>query len=213
MKLDKTYNKTLLNRNHPDFYKYRITGTNIKKYVFCSRTWYFSFFYPQTDLETEQMTYGTSQHIAELRNMVRRKIKIKEFLTLDDGKFTEQVMVSFGELAGKIDILYQDSESSTVIELKNSFYKTYLVNSSKSQIRFYALLFKLKYNLNIQYGGIYFIKAKRFVKFEISSSSLSRMNNNISEMQTIIEQQKLPVRNKNMKKCYTCEYKRFCNDT
>lgn len=189
-----------------------INITDIKQYVYCPRVVYYNYVEPVPRKVSFKMEYARSQHY-ELNQKEKRRT-LKRY-NLVEGKRYYGLSVSSKvlNLSGKLDILI-DTESEFgqrfyPVECKDTDGKIY--KNIIYQLVAYAMCIEEMTNTPVKKGYIYIIPEQKAYLFHITDDQKNYVRKMVTMIRKIIQEEYYPDP-RSKKRCWDCEFQRYCND-
>lgn len=184
-----------------------LTVTDIKNYVYCPRTVYYSYFLPGTRPTTYKMEEGKLSHqeVADLEE--RRSLRAYR---LEDGEreFRLPLHSTRLGLSGLLDMVIIRQGEAIPVEFKNS--TAGLALHHKYQLVAYALLVEEQAQKPVRRGFIYFIPSKRAEEVQITPNMRRYVTRLLREIREMLHGETLPPVAGQRGRCVDCEYRRHC---
>jgi CRISPR-associated exonuclease Cas4 len=186
-----------------------ITVTDIKQFCYCQRTIFFTYVAPVPRKITRKMEYGKEAHAILDALEMRRKLKR---YGLEDGErhFHTYLQSARVGLSGKLDLYLKAGREIFPVEFKNTSKDPFL--NHKYQLTAYSLLLEETFHQPIRRGFVCQIEEAKIFPIEITVNMRTNVKEIIQKINTIIQQEKMPVMAESKKKCRDCEYRNFCGD-
>lgn len=189
-----------------------VTISDIKQFVYCPRKIYYTYVEPVPWKKTFKMEYGRKQHEELYKKEKRRSLKM---YGLAEGTryFGYNVYSEKYHLSGKLDILIDQGEGHEQryipVECKDTDYQIF--NSTKYQLVAYAMAIEDQLNSPVNEGYIYIIPEEKAYLITITNEERDFVKKIITSIRNIIEKEHFPEP-RSRKRCWGCEYIRYCND-
>ncbi|HHY73707.1 MAG TPA: CRISPR-associated protein Cas4 [Bacillus bacterium] len=189
-----------------------LTITDLKQFVYCPRVIYYTYVQPVPKKPTFKMVYGREQH-AELNKKEKRR-GLKQYNLIEGERIFGYPIRSLEMgLTGKLDILIDTKDENGQryfpVECKDTDRGIY--NNIKYQLVAYAMCLEEMTNSIVSEGFIYIIPEGKAHKIEITSEQKEFVRKMISMINKIIKDEYYPEP-RARKRCWDCEYIRYCND-
>lgn len=186
-----------------------INITDIKQYVYCPRVVYYNYVEPVPRKVSFKMEYARSQHY-ELNQKEKRRT-LKRY-NLVEGKRYYGLSVS-SKVLNLLDILI-DTESEFgqrfyPVECKDTDGKIY--KNIIYQLVAYAMCIEEMTNTPVKKGYIYIIPEQKAYLFHITDDQKNYVRKMVTMIRKIIQEEYYPDP-RSKKRCWDCEFQRYCND-
>lgn len=185
--------------------------TDLKQWVYCPRIFYYQACLPQVRPLTYKMEAGAGAGQAEKEREVRRSLRTYG-LKAGRREFEVRLLSSTLGLRGKPDMVIWLDEANEVIPVD---YKLSMIAGEhfKLQIVAYGIMLEEMSGYFAKRGFLYHIPARKAKQVRIDKRGREKLQSAITEMQRILRYEQMPAPTSNRKKCFACEFRRFCNDT
>jgi len=192
-----------------DDQRYPIRVTDLKQWVYCPRVFYYQHCLPHVRPTTYKMEAGKIAGQSEVGREERRSLRVYG-IAQGEREFDVPVCSENLGLRGEVDMVITVA-GGEVIPVD---YKLSKIPGTHFQMQLcaYGMMLEEVRGGLVQRGFLYSIplRSAETIKFD------QRMRQNaikaIEAMQGIIAHETMPAPVKNLSKCVTCEFRRFCND-
>jgi CRISPR-associated exonuclease Cas4 len=187
--------------------------SDLKEWAYCPRIFYYQACLPRVRPTTHSMEAGTAAGRAEEGREERRSLAR---YGLSSGKREFNVLVNdlaLG-LSGEIDMVIttlEDGHKNEVIPVDYKLSERAAPNY-KMQVAAYGLLLEKMRGVTVKRGFVYLIEPKRAVEVQIDARLRKSTLAVISAMHHTAQTDAMPDPTKDIGKCISCEFRRFCND-
>jgi CRISPR-associated exonuclease Cas4 len=201
-----------MNQDNSSEYRFNLTVTDIKQYVYCPRIIYYTYVLPVNKKPTFKMEHGKDRHLEIDRLEKRRKLVSYGF---EEGEriFHLPVYSERLGLSGLIDMVIEFKKGNLKeyypVEFKNTVHQ--IQQNHKYQLVAYAMLLEEHYNKPVRRGFIYTIPNKDIQVVTITDSMRIYVKKVISAIYNMIKREKFPEA-RSVRRCWDCEYKNYCKD-
>ncbi|MDN5301217.1 MAG: CRISPR-associated exonuclease Cas4 [Thermoanaerobacteraceae bacterium] len=201
-----------MNQDNSSEYRFNLTVTDIKQYVYCPRIIYYTYVLPVNKKLTFKMEHGKDWHLEIDRLEKRRKLVSYGF---EEGEriFHLPVYSERLGLSGLIDMVIEFKKGNLKeyypVEFKNTVHQ--IQQNHKYQLVAYAMLLEEHYNKPVRRGFIYTIPNKDIQVVTITDSMRIYVKKVISAIYNMIKREKFPEA-RSVRRCWDCEYKNYCKD-
>ncbi|MDK2879232.1 MAG: CRISPR-associated exonuclease Cas4 [Thermoanaerobacteraceae bacterium] len=201
-----------MNQDNSSEYRFNLTVTDIKQYVYCPRIIYYTYVLPVNKKPTFKMEHGKDRHLEIDRLEKRRKLVSYGF---EEGEriFHLPVYSERLGLSGLIDMVIEFKKGKLreyyPVEFKNTVHQ--IQQNHKYQLVAYAMLLEEHYNKPVRRGFIYTIPNKDIQVVTITDSMRIYVKKVISAIYNMIKREKFPEA-RSVRRCWDCEYKNYCKD-
>lgn len=201
-----------MNQDNSSEYRFNLTVTDIKQYVYCPRIIYYTYVLPVNKKPTFKMEHGKDWHLEIDRLEKRRKLVSYGF---EEGEriFHLPVYSERLGLSGLIDMVIEFKKGNLKeyypVEFKNTVHQ--IQQNHKYQLVAYAMLLEEHYNKPVRRGFIYTIPNKDIQVVTITDSMRIYVKKVISAIYNMIKREKFPEA-RSVRRCWDCEYKNYCKD-
>lgn len=188
--------------------------TDLKQFVYCPRTIYYTYVQPVPKVTTYKMKHGRQQHTELIKKEKRRGMN--EYPLIEGERhFGYPVHSNSLQFYGKLDILVETKEANDngqrffPVECKDT--DLGIQNNIKYQLVAYGMALEEMTGTPVEVGFIYIIPENKVYTIELTEESKNYVKKMISMIHHIVEEEKFPDP-RSQKRCIDCEYRRYCND-
>jgi len=194
---------------------YPVRVTDLKQFVYCPRVYFYQVCLPKIRPVTYKMEEGVRAGQSEAGREERRSLRaygIKE----GTREFDVPVRSKHLGVRGEIDMVItvapeEDGATGEVIPVDYKMSKIAGIHF-QMQVAVYGMMLEEMRGVKVTRGFLYEIPLKRAEVVEIDMRMRLRAEKAFREMREILEKERMPPPVRNVAKCVTCEFRRFCND-
>lgn len=188
--------------------KAELTVTDIRQHVYCPRIPYYQYTMPLERPVTAKMGLGKEEHESTSAKEARRTLKT---YGLEEGERRFGVGLSSERLGlrGKIDMVILTPHETIPVEYKMA---ASVGLHHKYQLTAYAMLAEHTFGRSVTRTFVYLTPVKRAVEVPITAAMRGHVKKTLASLRDSIENERLPKPTPYRKRCYGCEYRRFCGD-
>lgn len=185
------------------------TVTDLKQFTYCPRVLFYEKCLPHIRPRTFKMDAGRDEHELEERRAIRRTLS-KYDVAAGSRAFDVAIEEAGYGLRAKLDEVVTTAEG----EIFPVDYKLAekVGENHKLQLTAYAMLLEVTRSVKIQRGFIYLIPKQRTVEVLIHEQMRKDVVKLLAEMKTMVVQEAMPNPTDVQTRCFSCEFRRFCND-
>jgi CRISPR-associated exonuclease Cas4 len=189
---------------------YPVRVTDLKQFVYCPRVYFYQVCLPKIRPVTFKMEEGARAGQSEAGREERRSLRA---YGIKEGAREFDVPVRSKRLGvrGEIDMVVTVAETGEVIPVDYKMSKIAGIHF-QMQVAVYGMMLEEMRGIKVTRGFLYEIPLKRAEEVEIDMRMRLRAEKAFREMREILEQERMPPPVRNVAKCVTCEFRRFCND-
>jgi CRISPR-associated exonuclease Cas4 len=189
---------------------YPVRVTDLKQFVYCPRVYFYQVCLPKIRPVTFKMEEGARAGQSEVGREERRSLRA---YGIKEGAREFDVPVRSKRLGvrGEIDMVVTVAETGEVIPVDYKMSKIAGIHF-QMQVTVYGMMLEEMRGVKVTRGFLYEIPLKRAEEVEIDMRMRLRAEKAFREMREILEQERMPPPARNVAKCVTCEFRRFCND-
>lgn len=192
-----------------DDQRYPMRVTDLKQWAYCPRVFYYQHCLPRVRPTTFKMEAGAMAGRSEVGREERRSLRV---YGIAQGEREYDVAVRSEKLGlrGEIDMVITVA-GGEVIPVD---YKLSKIPGTHFQMQLcaYGMMLEELRGGAVRRGFIYAIPLRAAETIQLDQRLRQNALKAIEAMQRIIAQETMPAPVKNMSKCVTCEFRRFCND-
>ncbi len=189
--------------------------TDLKQYTCCPRIVFYRYCLPKIRPLTYSMEEGIRSHLEEENREERRSLRN---YGLVDGERFFHVMLQSEHLGltGRVDLAIAvpsrgaSNAEAAVVEYKDSERKAgpHFV----LQLAAYAMLIEEVWGLPVKQGFLYSIPLRKAEPIPITPHLRRKVVQTVAQIRQIVESEIIPPPPTSLRRCVTCEFRRFCND-
>jgi CRISPR-associated exonuclease Cas4 len=189
--------------------------TDLKQYTCCPRIVFYRYCLPRIRPTTYTMEEGIRSHQEEEEREERRNLHT---YGLKHGERFFHVPLQSRRLGltGRLDLAIatpsrsDPQASALVVEYKLSEQRAGA--HFQLQLAAYALLLEEAWGIPVTQGFLYSISLRRAERVALTPLLRQKVSRTIGSIRRMIEQEYLPPPPSSLRRCPTCEFRRFCND-
>ncbi len=189
--------------------------TDLKQYTYCPRIVFYRYCLPRVRPITYSMEEGIRCHEEEENREERRSLR-NYGLTSGERAFHLALQSSQLGLTGRVDLTIATpsrtapNAEAIVVEYKLSEQKA--GSHFVLQLAAYALLVEEAWQLPVKRGFLYSIPLRKAEPVGITPHLRKKVVQTVAQIRQIVESEILPPPPTSLRRCVTCEFRRFCND-
>lgn len=189
--------------------------TDLKQYTCCPRIVFYRYCLPRVRPITYSMEEGIRSHQEEENREGRRSLR-SYGLTDGERAFHLALQSSKLGLTGRIDLAIAtpsreaSNAEAIVVEYKLSEQKA--GTHFALQLAAYALLVEEAWQLPVKKGFLYSIPLRRAEPVLITAQLRKKVVQTVEQIRQIVDSEIMPPPPTSLRRCVTCEFRRFCND-
>lgn len=186
--------------------------SDIKQFVYCPRIIYYNYVEPVPRKVTYKMEHSRRQHYELNRKEKRRGLKRYNLI---EGVRHYGFPVKSDSLgfSGKVDIVIDTGKKGEQqyypVECKDTDRKIF--NNVKYQLTAYAMALEEMTGSAVKKGFIYVIPEQKAYPIEITEQKRDYVRKMVTSIKKIVVDEHYPDP-RSRKRCWDCEFKRYCND-
>ena len=188
--------------------------TDLKQYRYCSRVVFYRYCLPRIRPITYKMEDGIRAHQEEAGREARRTLQLYDLPAgerLPGLYLTDPVLGLHGRLDLAIAIPNQQQLQQVVpVEYKWSNRKP--GPHFQLQVAAYAHLLESNFGVPVSYGLIYQPPTRQVIRVSVTAALKRQVIKTVKEVRTIIQTSQMPPPPRKATPCFSCEFRRFCND-
>lgn len=189
---------------------YPIRVTDLKQWAYCPRVFYYQQCLPRVRPVTYKMRAGVEAGQAEEGREARRSLRAYG-LSSGDREFDVPVRSARLGLRGQIDMVITVPETGEVIVVDYKL-STIAGRHFQLQLAAYADMLGEMRGVTVRRGFLYSIPDRRAEEIRMDRRLLGSAWKAVEAMRRIAEREEMPPPVDNLRKCVSCEFRRFCND-
>ncbi len=189
--------------------------TDLKQYTYCPRIVYYRYCLPRIRPITYTMEEGMRCHEEEETREERRSLR-NYGLTSGERIYRLPLQSRRLGLTGRIDLAIATPSreapgaKAIVVEYKLSEQKA--GSHFTLQLAAYALLIEEAWGLPVDQGFLYSIPLRKAEPVAITQHLRRKVIQTVAQIRQIVESEIMPSPPGSLRRCVTCEFRRFCND-
>jgi CRISPR-associated exonuclease Cas4 len=189
--------------------------TDLKQYTFCPRIVFYRYCLPRIRPITYAMEEGIRSHEEEETREERRSLR-NYGLTTGERAFHLPLQSTKLGLTGRVDLAIATPSreapgaEAIVVEYKLSEQKA--GSHFMLQLAAYALLVEEAWGLPVNRGFLYSIPLRKAEPVAITQNLRRKVIQTVTQIRQIVESEVMPSPPNSLRRCVTCEFRRFCND-
>jgi CRISPR-associated exonuclease Cas4 len=189
--------------------------TDLKQYICCPRIVYYRYCLPRIRPITYTMEEGIRCHEEEETREERRSLR-NYGLTSGERIYRLPLQSRKLGLTGRVDLAIATPSreapgaKAIVVEYKLSEQKA--GSHFMLQLAAYALLIEEAWGLPVDQGFLYSIPLRKAEPVAITQHLRRKVIQTVAQIRQIVESEIMPSPPGSLRRCVTCEFRRFCND-
>ncbi len=189
--------------------------TDLKQYTCCPRFVYYRYCLPRIRPITYTMEEGIRCHEEEETREERRSLR-NYGLTSGERIYRLPLQSRKLGLTGRVDLAIATPSreapgaKAIVVEYKLSEQKA--GSHFTLQLAAYALLIEEAWGLPVDQGFLYSIPLRKAEPVAITQHLRRKVIQTVAQIRQIVESEIMPSPPGSLRRCVTCEFRRFCND-
>jgi len=189
---------------------YPIRVTDLKQWAYCPRVFYYQQCLPKVRPITYKMRAGVEAGQAEADREERRSLNVYG-LASGVREFGVPVRSARLGLRGEVDLVITVPETGEVIVVD---YKLSTIPGAHLQLQLaaYAEMIGEMRGVTVRRGFLYSIPERRAEEIPINRRLRAGVQSAVDDMRRIVDREQMPVPTSHLRKCVSCEFRRFCND-
>ena len=189
--------------------------TDLKQYTFCPRIVYYRYCLPRIRPITYSMEEGIRSHEEEETREERRSLR-NYGLTTGERAFHLALQSTKLGLTGRVDLAIatpsREAPSSEAIVVEYKLSEQKAGSHFILQLAAYALLVEEAWGLPVNKGFLYSIPLRKAEPIAITQHLRRKVIQTVMQIRHIVESEIMPSPPNSLRRCVTCEFRRFCND-
>ena len=189
--------------------------TDLKQYTCCPRIVFYRYCLPRVRPITYSMEEGIRCHEEEETREERRSLR-NYGLTSGERVYRLLLQSTKLGLTGRLDLAIATPSreapgaEAIVVEYKLSEQKA--GSHFMLQLAAYALLLEEAWGLPVNRGFLYSIPLRKAESVAITQHLRRKVMQTVAQIRQIVESEIMPSSPSSLRRCVTCEFRRFCND-
>ena len=189
--------------------------TDLKQYTFCPRIVFYRYCLPRIRPITYSMEEGIRSHEEEETREERRSLR-NYGLTTGERAFHLSLQSTKLGLTGRVDLAIatpsQEAPGAEAIVVEYKLSEQKAGSHFLLQLAAYALLVEEAWGLPVNRGFIYSIPLRKAEPVAITQNLRRKVIQTVTQIRRIVECEVMPSPPNSLRRCVTCEFRRFCND-
>jgi len=187
---------------------YPIRVTDLKQWAYCARVFYYQQCLPAVRPITYKMKAGVEAGRAEEGREERRSLRVYG-LTSGEREFNVPLRSAALGLRGEVDMVITLSDETIPVDYKLS---KIAGPHFQLQVAVYGVMLEEMRGVAVHRGFLYSIPDRAAETVKVDQRMRGRARVAIQQMRRIVEREEMPAPTDNLRKCVSCEFRRFCND-
>ncbi len=189
--------------------------TDLKQFTYCPRIVYYRYCLPRIRPITFSMEEGIRNHAEENAREERRSLHTYGLVEGERAFHLALRSTNLG-LTGRVDLAI--ATPSREAKEAQGIVVEYKLSEQKAgahfilQLAAYALLLEEAWGLPVKQGFLYSIPLRRAEPIVITSQLKRKVRQTVEHIQQMIDREIMPPPPASLRRCVTCEFRRFCND-
>jgi len=190
--------------------EYPVRVTDLKQFVYCPRVFYYQTCLPRVRPITFKMIEGEEAGRSEVGREERRSLRAYG-IAAGEREFDVPLRSKRLGVRGEIDMVITVSETGELIPVD---YKLSRIAGPhfQMQVAVYGMMLEEMRGVKVTRGFLYEIPLRRAEEVQIDMTLRIKVEKVVKQMREILELERMPPPVRNVAKCVTCEFRRFCND-
>jgi CRISPR-associated exonuclease Cas4 len=189
--------------------------TDLKQYTYCPRIVFYRYCLPRVRPITYSMQEGIHSHEEEENREERRSLR-NYGLTQGERAFHLALQSTRLGLTGRVDLAIatptRDAPGAEAIVVEYKLSEQKAGSHFTLQLAAYALLLEEAWGLPVKRGYLYSIPLRRAEPVSITQHLRRKVTQTVVQIRQIVESEIMPSPPDSLRRCVTCEFRRFCND-
>ena len=189
--------------------------TDLKQYTYCPRIVFYRYCLPRVRPITYSMQEGIRSHEEEENREERRSLR-NYGLTQGERAFHLALQSTRLGLTGRVDLAIatpsRDAPGAEAIVVEYKLSEQKAGSHFTLQLAAYALLLEEAWGLPVKRGYLYSIPLRRAEPVPITQHLRRKVTQTVVQIRQIVEGEIMPSPPDSLRRCVTCEFRRFCND-
>jgi CRISPR-associated exonuclease Cas4 len=191
-----------------DDLRYPIRVSDLKQWVYCPRVFYYQQCLPDVRPTTYKMKAGVEAGRAEEGREERRSLRVYG-LASGEREFNVPLRSTALGLRGEVDMVITLSDETIPVDYKLSKIPG---PHFQMQVAVYGMMIEEMRGVVVRRGFLYSIPDRKAEEVKVDKRMRERVRAAIQQMRRIVEREEMPAPTDNLRKCVSCEFRRFCND-
>lgn len=189
--------------------------TDLKQYTYCPRIVFYRYCLPRVRPITYSMQEGIRSHEEEENREERRSLR-NYCLIQGERAFHLALQSTRLGLTGRVDLAIatpsRDAPGAEAIVVEYKLSEQKAGSHFTLQLAAYALLLEEAWGLPVKRGYLYSIPLRRAEPIPITQHLRRKVTQTVAQIRQIVEREIMPSPPDSLRRCITCEFRRFCND-
>ncbi len=189
--------------------------TDLKQYTFCPRIVFYRYCLPRIRPITYSMEEGIRSHEEEETREERRSLR-NYGLSSGERAFHLPLQSPKLGLTGRVDLAIavpsRDASGAEAIVVEYKLSEQKAGSHFILQLAAYALLVEEAWGLPVNRGFLYSIPLRKAEPVAITQHLRRKVTQTVGQIRQIVENEVMPPPPNSLRRCVTCEFRRFCND-
>jgi CRISPR-associated exonuclease Cas4 len=189
--------------------------TDLKQYTYCPRIVFYRYCLPRVRPITYSMQEGIRSHEEEENREERRSLR-NYGLTQGERAFHLALQSTRLGLTGRVDLAIatpsRDAPGAEAIVVEYKLSEQKAGSHFTLQLAAYALLLEEAWGLPVKRSYLYSIPLRRAEPVPITQHLRRKVTQTVVQIRQIVESEIMPSPPDSLRRCVTCEFRRFCND-
>ncbi len=186
-----------------------VTVTDLKQYAYCPRIVFYTYCLPLLPSPTAKMRESQLAHGEEARREVRRSLRVYG-LEGAEREFDVRLLSETLGLSGKADLVVTTPEEQIPIDYKLTTHSA--SPHFKLQLAAYGLMLAEQKPLTVRRGFLYSMITRQAEEVLLSKRLQNQVRRMVAEMHEMIARERMPDHPESTARCFSCEFRRYCND-
>ncbi len=189
--------------------------TDLKQYTCCPRIVFYRYCLPRVRPITYSMEEGIRSHLEEENREERRSLRNYGII---DGERAFHLSLQSPQLGltGRVDLAIatpsRDAPNAEAIVVEYKLSEQKAGPHFALQLAAYALLIEEAWQMPVKKGFLYSIPLRRAEPVPITPHLRKKVIQTVASIRQIVESEIMPPPPTSLRRCVTCEFRRFCND-
>jgi CRISPR-associated exonuclease Cas4 len=189
--------------------------TDLKQYTYCPRIVFYRYCLPRVRPITFSMQEGIRSHEEEENREERRSLR-NYGLTQGERAFHLALQSTRLGLTGRVDLAIatpsRDAPGAEAIVVEYKLSEQKAGSHFILQLAAYALLLEEAWGLPVKHGYLYSIPLRKAEPIPITQHLRRKVTQTVTQIRQIVQSEIMPPPPDSLRRCVTCEFRRFCND-
>lgn len=186
--------------------------TDLKQWAYCPRILYYHLCLPGVRPTTYKMEAGAEAGQAA-EGHERRRTLAAYGLARGERHFSVRLTSERWGLRGEVDMVIESEENGEpeIIPVDYKFARKGGPHF-RLQLAAYAVLLEENWGVRVRRGFLYYIPLRRAEAVRINARLRTQLDAALAEMRAMLLREQMPAATRQLRKCVSCEFRRFCND-